>query len=402
MFKKRSLGRPASRRRLGLLSAGVLATLTTVWGLAYVTAAKPPVDAFAAARQALGQARQAEAPRYAPAWFEDAADRWSEALGAWQHENTRWFMLRDYAAARQAAVLAARQGRAAALRARTVSDSLRWVATAGLPLLRDQIDLLLGEGYPWPFRAGWRAAVAEAHNHLAAGEGALARQDYWTAAEKTRLAADCIRRLGGDLSGAVQAYLEDLPLWQRWQAEAQAWSARRGAPAIVVDKMAHRLYVYAAGRLQHTYTVDLGPSWLGPKRHEGDLSTPEGRYRIVRKREAGETVYYRALEIDYPNEEDRHRFREARRQGTLPADARIGGLIEIHGEGGRGVNWTLGCIALPNTAMKALYDAIPVGTPVTIVGALEAPAFASELLAAFDPVPPTPSLPTPRKDDAVR
>jgi lipoprotein-anchoring transpeptidase ErfK/SrfK len=43
-------------------------------------------------------------------------------------------------------------------------------------------------------------------------------------------------------------------------------------------------------------------------------------------------------------------------------------LIEIHGEGGRGWDWTDGCIALTNADVERLLAAVPIGTPVAIVG----------------------------------
>jgi L,D-peptidoglycan transpeptidase YkuD (ErfK/YbiS/YcfS/YnhG family) len=48
-----------------------------------------------------------------------------------------------------------------------------------------------------------------------------------------------------------------------------------------------------------------------------------------------------------------------------PQTTRLGGEIYIHGRGSRS-DWTLGCIALDDDAMKELYDAIPVGTVVRI------------------------------------
>ena len=52
----------------------------------------------------------------------------------------------------------------------------------------------------------------------------------------------------------------------------------------------------------------------------------------------------------------------------MPAGRGIGGLIEIHGHGGRGTDWTNGCIALSDAEMDRLFAAVFVGTPVTIVG----------------------------------
>ena len=50
------------------------------------------------------------------------------------------------------------------------------------------------------------------------------------------------------------------------------------------------------------------------------------------------------------------------------ADASIGDLIEIHGDGGKGGNWTQGCVALKNSDMDILFKYVSKGTPVTIIG----------------------------------
>jgi L,D-peptidoglycan transpeptidase YkuD (ErfK/YbiS/YcfS/YnhG family) len=53
---------------------------------------------------------------------------------------------------------------------------------------------------------------------------------------------------------------------------------------------------------------------------------------------------------------------------VVPANAGIGSLIEIHGEGGQGRDWTDGCVALSNSDMDRVFSHARVGTPVTIVG----------------------------------
>ena len=113
------------------------------------------------------------------------------------------------------------------------------------------------------------------------------------------------------------------------------------------------------------------PRWVGHKRHRGDGATPEGRYHVIRKKDSNRTIYHKALEINYPNETDQEAFRVAVARGELPRGTHIGGLIEIHGEGGKGANWTAGCVALRNTDMEAVFEIAKVGTPVTIVGSLK-------------------------------
>lgn len=156
--------------------------------------------------------------------------------------------------------------------------------------------------------------------------------------------------------------------WRRWVEETLARSRRDGGPAIVVDKLGRRLILYRRGRVEAVYTAELGANGLRPKRHAGDRATPEGRYRVVVKKHGGATKYYKALLIDYPNPEDLKSYRAAREAGSVPRGAGVGSLIEIHGEGGAGRDWTDGCVALTNDDMDRLYPRITVGTPVTIVG----------------------------------
>lgn len=156
--------------------------------------------------------------------------------------------------------------------------------------------------------------------------------------------------------------------WRQWVDETLVRSRRDGGSAIVVDKLGRRLILYRRGRVEMVFTAELGANGLRPKRHAGDRATPEGRYRVVVKKHGGATKYYKALLIDYPNPDDHKRYRVAREAGAVPRGAGVGSLIEIHGEGGEGRDWTDGCVALTNDDMDRLYPRVTVGTPVTIVG----------------------------------
>ena len=137
----------------------------------------------------------------------------------------------------------------------------------------------------------------------------------------------------------------------------------------------------AAGAPVRTYDAEIGANALAVKERQGDRATPEGRYRIVAMKDRGRSRYHRALLLDYPNAADRERFAAAQRRGEIPRGARIGGLIEIHGEGGRGQNWTEGCVALSNRDIDDLYARVGVGTRVTIVGGDGRDGAFSDLLA---------------------
>jgi hypothetical protein len=134
---------------------------------------------------------------------------------------------------------------------------------------------------------------------------------------------------------------------------------------IVINKTQRKLFLYQQGELCKMYPVDLGKNPKGPKLHQGDMKTPEGDYRVIEKRNRGQTQFYLAFLLNYPNEIDRKRFEMAVKNGVVPNEVGIGSLIEIHGEG-IGFDWTKGCIALDNRHMQELFGQIPVGTVVKI------------------------------------
>jgi murein L,D-transpeptidase YafK len=135
--------------------------------------------------------------------------------------------------------------------------------------------------------------------------------------------------------------------------------------------MSRKCYIYLAGVKKYEFEAELGRNWVGDKIRMGDKATPEGMYKITNKLQGRATQYYKALAIDYPNAEDRERFSKAIERGDLPSSARIGNGIQIHGGGGKGVDWTEGCVALRNEEMDKIFNLVRVGTPVTIVGSLK-------------------------------
>jgi len=131
------------------------------------------------------------------------------------------------------------------------------------------------------------------------------------------------------------------------------------------------LYVYQSGKVIRSYDAEFGPNWMAHKERTGDRATPEGNYRIVSKKERGSTIYHKAMLLDYPNAEDRVRFAAKKRKGLISRNAGIGNLIEIHGNGGKGFDWTIGCIGLRDRDIDDLYRLVGSGTRVTIVGSIE-------------------------------
>jgi murein L,D-transpeptidase YafK len=149
-------------------------------------------------------------------------------------------------------------------------------------------------------------------------------------------------------------------------------------PVIVVTKSKRRLELYSDGAVVHTYRVGLGLNPVPDKIRQGDRATPEGEFYIFTKND--KSAFYLSLGVSYPNLEDAERglrdklisraqhdaiVRAIKRKATPPQNTALGGDIYIHGNGSSS-DWTWGCVALENDEMKELFDAVPVGTPVTI------------------------------------
>jgi len=175
-----------------------------------------------------------------------------------------------------------------------------------------------------------------------------------------------------------------ISLWQRMAKDTITWSRVHRTSAIVISKADRLLILYRDGQKVLSYPVRLGFNGIREKQYQGDGATPEGRYRISSKRGQGQTQFYRALALDYPNEEDRRRYRLGRTAGRIPASRAIGGQIEIHGVENELMAQTLGCVMLNNPQMVLLYDRVDKGTPVTIVGALHEHNSVALTLAALD------------------
>ena len=163
---------------------------------------------------------------------------------------------------------------------------------------------------------------------------------------------------------------DQISRWQQMATGTITWSRIHRTSAIVINKADRVLTLYRNGQKVLSYPVRLGFNGIREKQYQGDGATPEGRYRISSKDGQEQTQFYRALVLDYPNEDDRRRYHLWRKTGQIPASRAIGEQIEIHGVENELMAQTLGCVMLDNPQMALLYDRVSKGTPVTIVGAL--------------------------------
>lgn len=132
---------------------------------------------------------------------------------------------------------------------------------------------------------------------------------------------------------------------------------------ITVDKSDRVMVAWDGARELRRYKVALGFRPVGDKQRQGDGRTPEGRFVIDRKNP--NSAFTLSLGLDYPQPEDVARGKAG---GYDP-----GGDIMIHGqpnampEGMMAAgDWTAGCIAVPNEAIREIFAAVEVGTVVEI------------------------------------
>lgn len=149
-------------------------------------------------------------------------------------------------------------------------------------------------------------------------------------------------------------------------------TANKDTYAVYVIKSEYALKVYdSTGEWMATYPVVFGSQDLGDKMMQGDRKTPEGIFHIAGKRM--HQKWTRFLMIDYPNRESIEKFNQRKAAGLIPANAKIGGEIGIHGTLPHGDsvidqyrNWTEGCISTKNMYIQELFSLLPVGTRVEI------------------------------------
>lgn len=140
---------------------------------------------------------------------------------------------------------------------------------------------------------------------------------------------------------------------------------------VKVFKSDYKLEVWDAKKALRSYKIVLGGNPLGQKLMEGDRKTPEGYFKV--RSLYPHTKWSKFIWFDYPNEQSALNHAQAKADGTIPANASIGGEVGIHGVPEdmdswveEGANWTLGCVSLTNADVNDLYSVLQPGTEITI------------------------------------
>lgn len=349
----------------------VILAVATICVVSFVTYAflnppLPPTVLLESANGSLDAARKAGALRYAEGTLRKAEELTHAGWMEMARQNGRLAPFRDYSRTDSLLWLAQQTALEASVAARdSLSDvrgqfsleraELQSELTSWLEALNGSLAKLHYNGY-------WSAAELQLKiSDRLAGAG-----EYDNAQKSLAVGRAWLARLAQGMTSYNAEDANMLKTWRRWVAETIEESRATGTNAIIVDKAAHKTYLIKAGSLAHTYNCELGYGSANQKMFSGDGATPEGRYYITKERHRG-SKFYKALNINYPNDSDRQRFANNKAKGIISQKARIGGWIEIHGHGGKGSDWTEGCVALRDKDMDHIMQFVDEGTPVTIV-----------------------------------
>jgi hypothetical protein len=330
----------------------------------------PPVSDMANARKTIFAALNGRADSYSAEDFNEAVAFYDSAMIFWKKENKRFIYSRDYVKVTEYAELSAAKAILSSENSRTRIDSLIIQVDQKIKTLGELVSDITERFTDYPLTTEIRNNISRGKFLLTESSIACQNGDYLLAENKLNESEYLLTSSYEHANENLKSYFRSYPEWKRWVDSTIACSMETRDYSIIVDKFSRKVLVYLNGTKQYEYSAELGRNWVGDKRVRGDKATPEGMYKIIRKFKSDSTKYYKALLLDYPNDEDTANFIAAKERGYLPKSAKIGGMIEIHGNGGKGIDWTEGCIALTDREMDSIFIIARIGTPVTIVGSM--------------------------------
>ncbi len=329
---------------------------------------EPPLPEVEQARVAIARARDLQAEVYSPKLFREAKNNYDSAMSAWRSENERFIIIRDYERVISFAEMADRKAEDAIRNTISRSKSLKTTLESEIARLNREMSSFEKIFLSMPLPQDVKKKHAQGKLLIKEAEIDFRKEKYVDGNVKITEANEYISGTYNLARKNLEEYFKLFHDWQEWEKETIDESRRTNSYAILVEKIPPVCHLYYGGKKKHTFEAEFGSNWLGDKKSRGDMATPEGKYTVTKKLSGGSTKYHKALLINYPNKIDVQEFNERIRNGQLPADASIGDMIEIHGDGGKGGNWTQGCVALKNSDMDILFKYVSKGTPVTIIG----------------------------------
>jgi hypothetical protein len=330
----------------------------------------PPVALMENARIKLAHAGTKRANTYSKKLYTEAKIFYDSAMVNWKRENHRFIFTRDYDKVVSFAELSARKSSQAAENSVASSANLKKSISQTIDSLDNLVADITRYFNDYPLSSEVRTRISHGKMLLEEARVAYNKGEYLQSNRKLTDSEYLLTSCYENATANLKNYFELYPVWKKWVNTTIKESAKSGDYSIIIDKFSRKCFLYLNGSKKYEFDAELGANWVGDKRVKGDKATPEGMYKITKKFDGGKTKYYKALLLDYPNDEDKRKFKSDMENGLLPATAKIGGLIEIHGNGGKGIDWTEGCIALTDKEIELVYKNVKVGTPVTIVGSV--------------------------------
>ncbi|MCK9206109.1 MAG: L,D-transpeptidase family protein [Salinivirgaceae bacterium] len=357
-------------KRLIYLAAFLLfLTLSILWILHRIQ--EPPITDFQSARQAITKARKNNAELYSKIEFELSEQCYDSAMSYWRSQNERFILNRDYSYSKVYIKQSRTHAEKANANALKIRMDLKERLNFQIKDLKEQVSKYQAIFSKLPVPSEIVSKNSKGQLLLFEAESTYTRGRYKEIENQLIIAEEDIKNSYKFATKLLDEYFEQYPSWVKQAEQTRIKSEKSKSYALVIDKFSRECYVYYKGDIKYIFDVELGKNWLGNKNYSGDQATPEGMYHIVKKKLPNKTKYYKALLLNYPNDDDKQRFKIGKNNGTLQSSTKIGNLIEIHGEGGKGIDWTQGCVALHNKDMDVLFKLVDEDTPVTIVGSLK-------------------------------
>jgi len=365
------------KKKLFVVAGIFLSVVVIVYVVLILTMDKPPIAEFDSCQVILGKAKRVNADVYSPEYYRIAEKKYQAALIEWKIQNEKVFFARDFTKAKELILTAIIKAQEANSSSGSNKNSLKMKYLKEIELLKRKLDNYHDVFIHLPLKVSVRKNYEFGKLSLEQGLNAFGKGDIMLATKRLNEGKMRISIADKDVNALLKEYFVDFSKWQNQFAATIRLSAQNNSYAFIVDKIKHKGYLYYNGKLSKEYDVEFGRNWIGDKHYAGDKATPEGMYRITKKKSNGDSGYHKALLINYPNEADYATFNNRKRQGLISKNSHIGGLIEIHGNGGKGDDWTAGCVALTDKDIDELFSRVSVGTPITIVGSMKS---LSELL----------------------
>ncbi len=331
------------------------------------TTNKPPIEEINLARESLSLAKNKMAGRYANETLKEAENLYNWSMKEWKIQNEKFFVFRDYSLTRHLALKSISKSTNAGDEAKNVKNKIKSEVESELSKLRNQINRFEKYYKNLALNKSTINAFNKGKTRFLEAQIEYKKNDFQQAAKLAKKASEGISQAEKSAHYKLTDFYKDYPVWEKNTKLAYNLS-KNGQTVILVDKIQSTLILIKGGKEFKTFQAEFGISWMGDKLHAGDKATPEGVYKVIEKKSGSRTKYHKALLINYPNGDDQKRYDKMVKSGEISRKTGIGGLIEIHGDGGKGVNWTDGCVALENKEMDFVFSQSSINTPVIIIG----------------------------------